>query len=745
MATEAAQAKVGWPVGRIASLSLAIALIVAASALSYGSQQNLLSAGRAVDHTRKVLYEIERFLSLAKDAGTGVRGYLLTGNDEFLEPYKTAAAALPASIATMRSLTADNPGQQRRLDALEPLIADRLARVERQLEAGRTQGEAALTVAESEAARVTMDGIRSIAAAMTAEETDLDRIRTEAVREGARLAGYPVLAGTLISLGVIAVLFFQMHGEVGRRRRAEAAMHGLNISLEQSVRERTAQLITSEERYRQVVDLIQEGIWIHVDGKVAFANPYAVQMFGAKTQDELIGRAIMSLVHPDERARAAERTRIVTSESGAVPMTEMQLLKLDGQRMIVAQHATRFVQDSKVHVLVAGRDVTAQHDAEALLRQAQKMESVGQLTGGIAHDFNNLLTVVIGGLDLVLDRVQGEVRPLVEGSLRAAERGAALVRQLLAFARRQTLVPETLSFNVLAAGMDDLLRRTLGEDVEIEMRLDPALWPTLADKSQVENALLNLAINSRDAMPAGGKLTIETGNIHLDADYAVHNAEVAAGDYVMLAVTDTGSGMPPDVAERAFEPFFTTKDQGKGTGLGLSMIYGFAKQSRGHLKIYSEVGHGTTVRLYLPRLSGAGAAATAPATVPVPHARGGETILVVEDEADVRTFVVSQLRDLGYRVLEAADGPQAQKILESDHPIDLLLTDVVMPGGMTGRRLAEGAKLARPNLRTLFTSGYTENSIVHQGKLDPGVNFLSKPFRRQDLSLKVREALDGPP
>jgi CheY-like chemotaxis protein len=246
-------------------------------------------------------------------------------------------------------------------------------------------------------------------------------------------------------------------------------------------------------------------------------------------------------------------------------------------------------------------------------------------------------------------------------------------------------------------------------------------------------------------MPAGGKLTIETANIHLDEDYAAHNAEVAAGDYVMLAVTDTGSGMPPDVSERAFEPFFTTKDQGKGTGLGLSMIYGFAKQSRGHLKIYSEVGHGTTVRLYLPRLSGAGTAATAPAPVPVPHSRGGETILVVEDEADVRTFVVSQLRDLGYRVIEAADGPQAQNILESDQPIDLLLTDVVMPGGITGRLLAEGARLARPNLRTLFTSGYTENSIVHQGKLDPGVNFLSKPFRRQDLSLKVREALDGPP
>jgi CheY-like chemotaxis protein len=293
--------------------------------------------------------------------------------------------------------------------------------------------------------------------------------------------------------------------------------------------------------------------------------------------------------------------------------------------------------------------------------------------------------------------------------------------------------------------MDELLRRTLGEDVEIEMRLDSQLWPTLADKGQVENALLNLTINSRDAMPAGGKLTIETGNIRLDEDYAAHNVEVTAGDYVMLAVTDTGSGMPPEVAERAFEPFFTTKEQGKGTGLGLSMIYGFAKQSRGHLKIYSEVGHGTTVRLYLPRLSGPGVEAASAAATAVQHARGGETILVVEDDAEVRTFVVSQLRDLGYGVLEAADGPQALAILDADQPIDLLLTDVVMPGGLTGRGLAETAKLRRPNLRTLFTSGYTENSIVHQGKLDAGVNFLSKPFRRQDLSIKVREALDAPP
>src|SRR5215468_7562211 len=292
--------------------------------------------------------------------------------------------------------------------------------------------------------------------------------------------------------------------------------------------------------------------------------------------------------------------------------------------------------------------------------------------------------------------------------------------------------------------MESLLKRTLGEHIEIEMNLAPGLWPALADKSQVESALLNLAINARDAMPEGGKLTIETGNHQLDADYAAHNAEVTPGDYAMLAVTDTGTGMPPEVIERAFEPFFTTKGTGKGTGLGLSMIYGFAKQSGGHLKIYSEVGHGTTVRLYLPRQRGDDAVLPGRREVPSEHPSGGETILVVEDDADVRAFVLAQLRNLGYRVIEAADGPQAQRVLSSDAPVDLLFTDVVMPGGMTGRQIADAAKRQRPTLKSLFNSGYTENSIVHQGKLDKGVNFLSKPYKRQELAAAIRAALDTP-
>ena len=502
-----------------------------------------------------------------------------------------------------------------------------------------------------------------------------------------------------------------------------------------------AQRQATEQRFRRVFDLVQEGIWIHVDGKVQFANPAAARLFGAKSPEDLIGMPVFNIIHPDDRQRAMERTRHLKDKLQPLPLTEMRILGLDGKTRIGELQAAPFIQDDVLHVISSGRDVTAQRDAESRLHQAQKMDAVGQLTGGVAHDFNNLLTVIIGALDLDPERVPAEMRPAVEQALRAAERGAALTHRLLAFSRQQMLVTRSVDFNRLIDDMDDLLRRTLGEHVEVELKLAGDLWAALADSGQVENSLLNLAINARDAMPDGGKLTIETSNVHLDEDYASSNAELTPGDYVMMTVTDTGTGMPPDVLAHVFEPFFTTKEVGKGTGLGLSMIYGFAKQSGGHVKIYSEVGHGTTVRLYLPRLTNESKSEVA-AVVP-PGKGGGETILVVEDNPDVRRLVLRQLRDLGYDVIEAANGPQALKILDEGATIDLLFTDVVMPGGMTGRQLAEAAKTRRPNLKTLFTSGYTEDSILRLGKLDPGVRLLSKPYRKHELATRIRQALDG--
>ena len=729
--------------GRIVGLGVAVALMLAASVISHLTQRELLSAGRAVNHTRQVLYQIERLHSLVKDTGAGLRSYLISGDEEFLQPSDDAIEALPEALTTVRDLTTDNPRRQRQIDSLEGLIDKRLAWRGRVLDLGVSQGEAVLTPASLLSSQSTMDDIRGLVATMMGEETELDRARREAAEERVRLASFSQPGFTLISLAIVALLFFQMYQEMHRRRAAELALRDFNASLEQRVQERTEQLELSEHRYRNVVNLIQEAIWIHVDGWITFVNPSAAKLLGAQSPEDLIGRSIFSLFHPEDREIALERTRIAIVDRHQVPVIDLRFVGLDGKTRIGAIHAISFVQDGKTHIMATARDVTALREAEIQLRQAQKMESVGQLTGGVAHDFNNLLTVIIGRLDATVDRIPADFRPAIESALAAAERGAGLVRQMLAFSRRQVLAPGPVDLNDLTMGMEDLLRRTLGEDVEFEVELRRDLWAAVADRGQVENALLNLAINARDAMPTGGKLTIETDNKNLDADYATHNAEVTPGDYVMLAVTDTGTGMPPEVVERAFEPFFTTKGIGKGSGLGLSMIYGFAKQSRGHLKIYSELGHGTTVRLYLPRNVAEVVPDKELPAETTEHPRGGETILVVEDDELVRSFAVSQLRDLGYRVIEAADARRAGEILAGGESIDLLFTDVVMPGGMTGRQLGDMAKLSRPRLKVLYTSGYTENSIVHQGKLDPGVIFLSKPFRRRDLARKIREALDA--
>ncbi len=379
------------------------------------------------------------------------------------------------------------------------------------------------------------------------------------------------------------------------------------------------------------------------------------------------------------------------------------------------------------------------------LRRAQRLEAVGQLTGGVAHDFNNLLTVVLGNAELLAELNHGnpQQRKLAEMIGAAAQRGAELTQRLLAFARKQALAPKVVALNPLVAGLDPLLRRTLGEHIEIELIRAAGLWPALVDPGQLENALLNLCLNARDAMPGGGRLTLETANARLDADYVVAHPDVQAGQYVMVAVSDTGSGISADHLKRVFEPFFTTKATGKGTGLGLSMVYGFVKQSAGHVAVYSELGQGTTVRLYLPRASAEDTVAAGDDAAAADDALQGGSgrILLVEDDADVRAYALSQLQGFGYTVIEAADGPAALAILERRADIDLLFTDVVMPGGMNGRALADAARRLYPGLRVLYTSGYTENAIVHHGRLDEGARLLGKPYRRSELDRAVRAAL----
>ncbi|WP_439578470.1 ATP-binding protein [Elioraea sp.] len=499
-----------------------------------------------------------------------------------------------------------------------------------------------------------------------------------------------------------------------------------------------------DQRYRHLVEFLPVGvIETTPEGEIVSTNPAwrRIYRFGPDHPSEGLDIATLHL-DPGLRARRVEAL-LAGKPIGGV---ETEMRRRDGSTFWCEMHASAVPdpQTGRIRIRGVHIDVSERHLLESQLHRAQKLEAVGQLTGGVAHDFNNLLTVVLGNADSLVEALGAEpaLRRLAEMILHAAQRGAELTGSLLAFARKQPLEPVPTDLNALLTRIEGLLRRSLGEHVELDLHRAHTAWRAMVDPAQLESAVLNLCVNARDAMPRGGRITIETADVLLDEDVAARDEEVAPGPYVMLAVSDTGMGMTPEVLARAVDPFFTTKQQGKGTGLGLSMVWGFVKQSRGHLKIYSEQGHGTTVKLYLPRAEPQDGTAAAPAVAA--SVRGGnETILLVEDDALVREHVSGQLRSLGYRVLSAPDGPGALDVLEHDLSVDLLFTDVVMPGGMNGRELAALGQTCRPGLRVLYTSGYTENAIVHHGRLDPGVPLLNKPYRRDELAARVRSALDG--
>jgi signal transduction histidine kinase/DNA-binding response OmpR family regulator len=417
---------------------------------------------------------------------------------------------------------------------------------------------------------------------------------------------------------------------------------------------------------------------------------------------------------------------------------EDQLQQLNETLELRVAERTVALQDALARLQ---QETAERRAAELALRQAQKMEALGNLTGGVAHDFNNLLQVISGNLELLSRDIAGNERAerRVRNALAGVRRGAKLASQLLAFGRRQPLEPKVVNIGRFIQGMDDMLRQALGDEIEIETVISGGLWNTLVDPGQIENALLNLAINARDAMNGHGRLTIEAGNALLDDAYAAQHEDVTAGQYAMIAVTDTGSGIPQEVLDKVFEPFFSTKPEGKGTGLGLSMVYGFVKQSGGHIKIYSEAGEGTTVKLYLPRAMQSEDVLTDTATTEV--CGGSEAVLVVEDDEDVRDTAVTLLTELGYRVFKARDAASGLSVIESGVPIDLLFTDVVMPGALRSPELARKARERLPQIAVLFTSGYTENAIVHGGRLDAGVELLGKPYTREQLARKVRQVL----
>ncbi|MDX3969125.1 MAG: PAS domain S-box protein [Bradyrhizobium sp.] len=443
------------------------------------------------------------------------------------------------------------------------------------------------------------------------------------------------------------------------------------------------------------------------------------------------------------------------SERGLTGLAAEAAVAIDNVRL--AQAAQREIQERKrtqesleqlnvtLEKQVAERTEQLRQNEEAL-RQSQKMDAIGQLTGGVAHDFNNLLQVITGNLDTLQRHLPSDSARLQRAARQAmtgAQRAASLTQRLLAFARRQPLDPKPIDVNVLVNGMSELIHRTLGETISIETVLGAGLWRIEADPNELEAAILNLAVNARDAMPKGGQLTLETNNAYIDDAYVAAHREVVPGQYVVLAVTDTGTGMDTQTRAQAFEPFFTTKPVGKGTGLGLSQVYGFVKQTGGHVKIYSEVGQGTTVKLYLPRLTKSSSEESVLEDEPSPEGSHEETVLVLEDDDDVRSYSVETLRELGYKVIEAHDGPAALRLLDQQPRVDLLFTDVVLPGGMTGAQVAAQAKAIRPSVKVLFTTGYARNAIIHHGRLDKGVQLITKPFSFNELAAKVRDVLDS--
>jgi PAS domain S-box-containing protein len=691
-----------------------------------------------VVHTFEVISTAQALDQALQDAERGERGFLITGELAYLDPYRTGIRNAPVLLERLTRLTANNPEQQRRLPNLAHQIDIKLAELQRAVVAReRNSFEAAQQIVQTDVGFDAMLAINGLIDTTIAAENQLlterlGRAAQDELRTGhLALVGATVAALTMLLGMVLAILAFR------NLQRLEAARRA------------------GEQRLGLLVDGVADHALYMVDtrGLVTDWNAGAERLKGFTAQ-EIVGQHFSCLFTPEDQEAGAPQNALESAARNGTHTAEYWRTRKDGSRFLstVAISALRDPAGRPQGFALITRDTTelrqqqqALEQARAMLAQSQKMQALGQLTGGIAHDFNNLLHVIKNAAAMLRLRMQHEeadVRKYLDMVERNADRAATVTHRLLAFSRQQPLEPKPVDANRLVREMAEMLRGTLGESVALEYALASGLWMTSVDASQLETAILNLVINARDAMADSGKLTIETANAFLDESYVATHDEVAVGQYAMIAVSDTGAGMSKEVAAKAFDPFFTTKEPGHGTGLGLSQVFGFVKQSGGHVKIYSEPGEGTTVKLYLPRLAAAPGHLDAEVAL-VPAGAAGETILVVEDDDDVRAFTADVLGEIGYRVAVAADGIAALAMLEKLSSIDLLFTDVGLPNGMNGRQLAELARQRRPGLRVLFTTGYARNAIVHQGRLDPGVELILKPFTHSSLAARVRRVLDG--
>jgi len=691
-----------------------------------------------VVHSFEVITTAQALATAVRAAERGQRRYLLSGEGSYLEAYQRATGDVPVLLAKLKGLTRDNPEQQRRWPDLEHQIDIELGELQRTLQLSTHDGFSAVqqflrTDAHFDA-MVAIDGLigaviateRSLLAERLARTAQDELSTANTARASAALA-----VGSMVLGVALLILAFT------RARRAETARGA------------------GEQRLGLLVDGVADHALYMLDeaGRITDWNAGAQRLKGYSAT-EVIGRHFSCFfTEEDQKANLPQQALDTAARAGKYEAEGWRVRK-DGSRffasaVVTAMHdaSGRVVGFAKIT-----RDVTeriqqqrALEEARAALAQSQKMEALGHLTGGIAHDFNNLLHVIKNAVAVVMRRLPGadpDVRRYLEMATQNVDRAAGITQRLLAFSRQQPLEPKSIDPNKLLYSMTALLRSALGERIALESVLSSGIWSVSADINQLETAILNLALNARDAIAEYGKLTIETGNAFLDESYAASHLEVRPGQYVMIAVSDTGCGMTKEVSARAFEPFFTTKQAGQGTGLGLSQVFGFVKQSGGHVKIYSEPGEGTTVKLYLPRIAAA-ASEIAKEPEPLVARTSGETILVVEDEEDVRSFTAEALRELGYQVTAAPDARAALAVLENLSGVDLLFTDVGLPHGINGRQLADEARRRWPHVKVLFTTGYARNAIVHHGRLDPGVELIVKPFTHSSLAAKVRQVLDG--
>jgi PAS domain S-box-containing protein len=724
-----------------AILGIGLAVLLIVSAASVGLDMKARSDAARVNHTLEVLNKLAEARLLLRHAESAARGYVLSGIPTMLQDYDDVRNRVKPAFADLKATVNDNHAQLSLLDEAEKKAARRLAVTDEfvRLKADNDAQGISEIITGTEG-RGLMAAVNASFDQLAAAEQELLAVRgADSRRTGALLLAVN-LVGAVLILVLVAILVM---ASWMRRRELEATVASQSehlVSAHEEVRLSTAVLHSTFDSMAEAVLVISP------EGEIVLSNPAAEQMLRFERgmnienlrqlntiyksdgttplpQDEMPAQRVM-------RGEAfTEREIILRPRSGGAPV-----------HLVISGQPLRNSAGAISGAALVYHDVTATRETENKLQQAQKLESIGKLTGGVAHDFNNMLTVITGTTEALVARVQDQpdlvaVARLIDD---AANRCSELVKQLLAFARKQPLQPRNVNINERVAETAKLLRPTLGEQIEIETILAEELPTAHIDPSQLANAVINMAINARDAMPAGGKLLLETRNVVLDEPYSQSNPDVQPGPYVMLAITDTGTGMPKSVQEKAFEPFFTTKEVGKGSGLGLSMVYGFVKQSGGHVKIYSEEGYGTSIKLYLPPARGT---PDVVASAAVAASGGDETILVVEDDAFVRTFVDTQLRGLGYKTLIAANGKEALSYADRGESFDLLFTDVVMPGGMSGRELAEAIRKQRPAIKVLYTSGYTDNSIVHHGRLDEGVLLLTKPYRRPQLAQMVRLAL----